>query len=89
MTPEVCPHCGAEVPRGAKACPECGSDEATGWSEDARTDGLELPAESFDYEDFVKREFGRKSPVPRGVHWVWWLAAVLLIGLLVWLWVLH
>src|ERR1041384_1119375 len=35
MTPEICPNCGAEVPRQAKACPECGSDEKTGWSEEA------------------------------------------------------
>jgi hypothetical protein len=29
----------------------------------------------------VQREFaGKKSPVPRGIHWFWWLVAV---GLLV------
>ena len=26
MPPEICPACGAQVPRNAKACPECGSD---------------------------------------------------------------
>ena len=76
--PEICPHCGAEVPRNAKACPECGSDEATGWSEDAQTDGLDLPDENFNYDEFVKEEFGdeKASPVPRGIHWFWWLVGV-------------
>jgi NMD protein affecting ribosome stability and mRNA decay len=32
MTLEICPNCGADVPRNAKACPECGSDENSGWS---------------------------------------------------------
>jgi len=77
--PEVCPHCGADLPPGAKVCPECGSDEKTGWSEEARTGGLDLPDQEFDYNDFVRREFGDKSPVPRGIHWVWWVAAVALI----------
>lgn len=83
--PEICPNCGAEVPRDAKACPECGSDETTGWSEQARYDSLDLPDENFDYDEFVEREFGekKKSPVPRGVHWFWWIAALLLIAALV------
>ena len=40
----VCPNCGAEVSLKALSCPECGSDEKTGWSEDTRYDGLNLPA---------------------------------------------
>ena len=86
MTPEVCPNCGAEVPRNAKACPGCGSDEQTGWSEEAHADGLGLPDEEFDYNDFVKREFGSKNPVPRGIHWFWWVIAVLVVGALLFLW---
>jgi hypothetical protein len=77
MPPETCPNCGAEVPPKAKACPECGADEQTGWSESARTGGLDLPDENFEYDEFVKREFGDESPVPRGVHWFWWVIAVL------------
>jgi hypothetical protein len=37
-----CPHCGADVPRGATACPVCGSDEETGWSEYAEVQDLLL-----------------------------------------------
>jgi len=86
MTPEICPNCGAEVPRNAKACPECGSDEQTGWSEEAHADGLGLPDQEFDYDDFVKREFGREGPVPRGMHWFWWVVAVLVAAGLLFLW---
>ncbi len=42
-----CPNCGAEVPARALVCPECGSDENTGWSEDTRYDGLDLPEEGY------------------------------------------
>ena len=86
MSPETCPNCGANVPPNAKACPECGSDEQTGWSEVAHVDGLDLPEEHFDYEDFVKREFGSTSPVPHGIHWFWWVIAVLVLGAFLFLW---
>jgi len=86
MTPEICPNCGADVPPNAKACPECGSDEQTGWSDEAHTGSLDLPDENFDYEDFVKREFGAKNPVPRGIHWFWWVVALLLAAAFVLFW---
>jgi hypothetical protein len=85
--PETCPNCGADVPRRASCCPECGADEKTGWSEETDTGPLGLPDESFDYEDYVKREFGPADPRPRGIAWVWWATAVLLLaaGLYWWL----
>jgi ribosomal protein L40E len=86
MSPDVCPNCGAEVPSRAKACPECGSDENTGWSEEARHSSLDLPNEHFDYDDYVEREFNDDKPVPRGIHWFWWLIAVLILAALFWLW---
>jgi hypothetical protein len=86
MPPEVCPSCGAEVPPKAKVCPECGADEKTGWSEEARADKLGLPEENFDYGEFVEREFGgaKKSPVPRGIHWFWWVVGILLTIAILW-----
>jgi hypothetical protein len=78
MAPEICPNCGANVPPQAKACPECGSDDETGWSVATETDGLELPDENFDYDDFVKKEFG-SSPVPHGTKWYWWVVAVIVV----------
>ena len=75
--PEICPVCGEDVPHGAKACPECGADDLSGWREDAdETGGLGLPDEEFDYEDFVKREFGGREVKPPGIAWAWWAAAV-------------
>ena len=87
MPPEYCPNCGAEVPPKAKACPECGSDETTGWSERAVGHRLNLPDDEFDYDEFVKDEFGeQKSEVrPRGISWFWWLVAIIAIATFVWL----
>jgi hypothetical protein len=81
--PENCPNCGAEVPAHAKACPACGADEKTGWSEEAAVGGLDLPDESFDYDDFVEREFGKKKALPHGISWFWWLVAIALAVLFV------
>lgn len=77
--PDTCPNCGADIPRKARCCPECGSDESTGWSEEAATSGLGLPDDSFDYDDFIKREFGAPDPRPRGISWFWWLVAAGLV----------
>lgn len=82
MPPEICPHCGAEVPRNARACPECGSDESTGWSDRATADRLGLPDEEFDYDEFVQNEFEetRATVRPRGIGWFWWIIAVIALG---------
>ncbi len=85
MPPETCPNCGASVPPRAKACPECGACEETGWSEGAETGDLSLPDESFDYNEFVKREFGPKRVLPRGLSWFWWVVAILVAGAMAWL----
>jgi zinc-ribbon domain len=88
--PETCPNCGAEVPRHAKACPGCGADENSGWSEDAEqatAADLGLPEEDFDYDEFVKQEFG-KPPKPPGLHWFWWLTGIALLILIILAWVI-
>jgi hypothetical protein len=72
--PETCPVCGEDVPEGALACPECGADERSGWREEV-VDGLDLPDKQFDYDEFVKKEFGREVK-PEGMAWLWWAAAV-------------
>ena len=84
MTPEICPQCGAEVPKNAKACPECGSDEKTGWSDEAYASGLGLPDDNFNYDEFVDREFGKKKVRPHGISWLWWTVAVLLVLAFLW-----
>ena len=83
MTPDVCPNCGEEVPAKAKACPGCGACEATGWSEDAHAEALGIPSESFDYEEFVKREFEGEKPKQK-VRWVWLVTGVVLLAIFAW-----
>lgn len=79
-TPEVCPVCSEEVPRGALACPDCGADHSSGWRVDAAAyDGLDLPDE-FDYEEFTRNEFGSAAK-PSGISTIWWLTAIALIVL--------
>jgi hypothetical protein len=88
MARDVCPNCGADLPKKANACPECGSDEQTGWSDEGHIGGLDLPDDDFDYDKFVSREFEKKDPKPQGIHWGWWVVAIvlvlLLIGPLIW-----
>jgi uncharacterized membrane protein YvbJ len=75
--PDTCPTCGADVPKNAAACPQCGADEDTGWSEEAYASSLGLTDDEFNYDEFVSREFEeKKSPVPRGIHWGWWIVAI-------------
>lgn len=75
-TPEVCPVCGEDVPPRALACPECGADHNSGWKEDY-LDGVDLPDEEFNYDDFVKQEFGGK--IKPAISPVWWVTAVVLL----------
>ncbi len=79
MPPEICPNCGNELSPKARACPQCGSDEKTGWSDEAHIGGLDLPDQEFDYDEFVENEFGGARVKPRGLHWFWWLVALLLL----------
>jgi len=84
--PSVCPVCGERVPPKSLACPECGADERSGWKENAADyDGLNLPdqEEEFDYDDFVKQEFGGAKEKAAAKGW-WWVAAVLLLLAFVW-----
>ena len=77
--PKRCPVCGENVPPAALACPECGADHNSGWQENADVyDAVDLPDEDFDYQEFVKQEFGSAArPVAKRV---WWITAILLIA---------
>lgn len=46
------------------------------WSGEA---GDVLPDDDFDYEKFVAEEFRSHSVKPHGLHWRWWVAAVVLL----------
>ena len=78
-TPEVCPVCGEDVPPNAVACPECGADHNSGWRDDAETyDGVNLPEDAFNYDDFVRQEFGPQAK-PAGLKTIWWIVGVVLV----------
>jgi hypothetical protein len=80
--PDVCPVCGEDVPRGSLACPECGADHNSGWRGNADTyDAVDLPGEDFNYDEFVREEFG-SAPKRGGVKTGWWIAAIVLIVVL-------
>jgi hypothetical protein len=86
----ACPYCGAEVRVGSRGCLKC-VQEAVGkkWQQDEYLDGVDLPDDpsEFDYNDFVKREFGARQSSrlkPSGVSWKWWIAGIILIGALAW-----
>jgi hypothetical protein len=83
--PAVCPVCGEDVPPKSLACPECGADERSGWKEDAADyDGLDLADEEFDYNEYVKNEFGGGRAKPANEKLLWWLVAIGLLIVLVW-----
>ncbi len=64
--PEACPVCGEDVQRGSLACPECGADHNSGWREDSDVyDAVDLPDEDFNYEEFIRAEFGVSSEASR------------------------
>jgi zinc-ribbon domain len=85
VAPDTCPNCGADVPPRSKACPECGACEKTGWSAEAEIGDIGIPEESFDYDEFTKREFGAKKLLPPGIGWFWWFVSLVIAGALAWL----
>ena len=95
----LCPECGADVPVGSEGCKACGPRKVAhkmrrkkqkaarkkrSWEQDSAYDGLGLPDEDYDYEDFVEREFGGKPHKRIGIAWYWWLTAVVLIVAMLW-----
>ena len=87
-----CPFCDHEV-RVGQPCPGCTKKNRPprrvrkSWEQDHSADGLDLPDEDFDYDEFVAREFGRAPHRRLGVKWYWWLLGVLAIAALLAAWV--
>lgn len=86
--PGDCPACGEFVPKGYPACPHCSADDRSGWKEDNSYDGLDLPDEEFNYDEFIENEFGNSSPGNK-LHPLWQITGIVLLvlfilGLLIW-----
>jgi hypothetical protein len=84
----VCPCCGGEVRKGAKACPHCGADERTGWSEQTYLDGLDIGGDE-DYEELVLREFGGKGRRGRRQSWYYVAVALTVLALFIYAYLLR
>lgn len=82
-----CPFCDREA-RVGKPCPGCAKKTKRPekpaprkpWEQDKARDGLDLPDEDFDYDEFVAREFGRAPHRKLGVKWYWWLLGVIVLA---------
>lgn len=94
-----CPSCDQMVRVGTH-CPRCSAKhkprksnkkpvERKSWEQDASADGLDLPDDDFDYDDFVQREFGRSPHRSIGIAWYWYAVAVFLLVLFVFQWVVR
>ena len=57
------PVCGGMVKGSADSCPHCGADEETGWSQDV------VEEDEFDYDDFLRRDFGEQAESPGKGDW--------------------
>ena len=61
------------------ACRECGADHNSGWRKDADAyDAVDFPDEDFNYDEFIRAEFGSVRK-PSGVKTIWWIAAIILM----------
>lgn len=84
----ICPGCGAEIRVGSKGCPKCNNLDPWEIEDNDVYDGLNLPDDDFDYDEFVKNEFG-SGEVKRGKSLLWWIAAVILLIALFFTWVIR
>ena len=81
-----CPECEADVSPNALGCRTCGARKENGrWLRSSIYDGIGVDGDDdFDYEEFVEREFGsgqrRKTPKEK----FWWLVAVFVLLVFIW-----
>lgn len=81
--PGNCPACHEHVPARKTSCPHCGASADDGWSDEAHTDGLDLPDDSFNYDEYLKREFDPDVPrIGLDRKTLWWATAILLLAAL-------
>lgn len=85
--PFQCPECGDEVSPNAAGCRSCGAQKVDGeWRTPESYDGLDLPGEDFDYDEFIRREFGEDDPRSfTGKQLLWWVTAVVTLVAFLWI----
>ena len=54
------------------------------WEQDSIYDGIGVPDDEFNYEEFLDREFGKKPHQQLGIKWYWWVSGAVLVGAMVW-----
>ena len=83
-----CPFCAQEV-RVGQPCPGCAKKTKPkppkkrakkSWEQSSTYDGLNLPDDDFDYDEFISREFGKAPHKTLGLAWYWWLLGVLVLA---------
>ena len=81
-----CPYCNPPAKRQLrkKQRPKAAAKhDRESWEQEPGEDGLDLPKEDFDYNDFVAREFGHRPHRKVGIAWYWWATAVVLLVLMI------
>ncbi len=81
-----CPACGKSLSPNARSCGGCGATrEGNEWFGPEAYDGLGLDDEEFDYDEFLRREFGEEGraeplvPPHDSERALWWVTAVILL----------
>lgn len=72
----ACPHCGADVAVGSKACRECGSDASTGWQDEEA-----IGYASVDLPDGYRDEGGLSEELPPTGTKLWVRLTALVVAL--------
>ena len=77
-----CPFCGAAVRLGARVCRACGATEDCGWHDES--DSEHALDDSFDYDEFISREFPDDSQAVSGSrHDGQWLVRIIILAIVV------
>ena len=75
-----CPGCPKPKPAKRLKAAKRKAPPRRSWEQDSDYDGLDLPDEDFDYDEFVAKEFG--TPHQRlQVKWYWWILGIIMLVL--------
>jgi len=83
-----CPHCGEDVPVGAKVCRECGACDEAGWNDDSDIDYSDIhDSHDDDYRDAIydasRSPYDTDANAARVRFWVRLVILAIIISLLI------